>query len=168
MVGVLTCIALFVPQMAQGPTPGELEAMRKLDFLVGNWEGEGWMTLPGGAKETFKGTEFVQKKLHGKALLVEGRFTDKDGKVVHETLAVITFDESTKKYKIQTHLFNRPGGDFELTVGMNSFAWKIDVQQGPKINYSMNLENGHWIEIGRADIPNGPTVDFLRMDLTKK
>ena len=46
MVGVLISIALIAPQMAQGPTAGELEAMKKLDFLVGNWEGEGWMMMP--------------------------------------------------------------------------------------------------------------------------
>ena len=168
MVGVLASIALFAPQFAQGPTAGELEAMKKLDFLVGNWDGGGSMTLPGGVKETFTGTEIVQKKLHGKALLVEGRFVDKENKVIHETLAVITYNEASKKYLIQTHLFNRPSGDFELTVGNNSFAWQINVTQGPKIKYEMNLVEGRWVEIGKADIPNGPSMEFLRMDLKKK
>src|SRR5687768_1579949 len=116
MVGVLISIALIAPQLAQGPTVGELEAMKKLDFLVGNWEGEGWMLYPGG-REVFKGTETVQKKLQGKAILIEGKFVDpKDGRVVHETLAILTYSEPAKKYVFQTYLFNRPGGIFDLNV----------------------------------------------------
>jgi hypothetical protein len=168
MVGLLAFVAVLVPQMAQGPTAGELEAMKKLDFLVGTWEGEGWMMLPEG-REVFKGTETVQKKLQGKALLVEGRFADpKDGTVVHETLAIVTFDEAKRKYVFQTYLFNRPGGVFDLVVKPNGFSWVIDVPNVPRTDYEMNLVNGEWVEKGVVTLPNGQKHEFLEMRLKKK
>jgi hypothetical protein len=169
MVGVLVAFAVFVSQWPTGPTTAEVEAIKKLDFLVGTWEGEGWMIMPGGAKEIFNGTEIVQKKLHGKALLIEGRFTDKVGKVVHETLAVVTYDERAKKYTMQTYLFNRPGGQFDLTVKPNGFSWRINIENGPKTEYDMNLVDGAWVETGKVNIPNGPQgIEFLGMNLKKR
>lgn len=168
MVGVLISIALIAPQMAQGPTAGELEAMKKLDFLVGNWEGEGWMMMPGG-REVFKGTETVQKKLQGKAILIEGKFVDpKDGRVVHETLAVVTYNEPAKKYVFQTYLFNRPGGVFDLNVKPNGFSWAIAMENVPKADYDMNVVNGEWVEKGVVTLPNGQKHEFLEMRLKKK
>ncbi|MDQ2985296.1 MAG: DUF1579 domain-containing protein [Armatimonadota bacterium] len=168
MVGMLISIALIASQMPQGPTAGELEALKKLDFLVGTWEGEGSMMMPGGGRETFKGTETVQKKLQGKALLVEGKFEDKNQKVIHETLAVITYDEGTKKYVFQTYLFNRPGGTFDLDVRANGFAWKLNIPNGPKVDYEMALTDGKWIETGKYNVPNQGPVEFLKMTLAKR
>lgn len=168
MVGVLISIALIAPQVAQGPTAGELEAMKKLDFLVGNWEGQGWMLHPGG-REVFNGTETVQKKLQGKALLIEGKFVDpKDGRVVHETLAVLTYNEQSKKYVLQTHLFNRPSGVFDVIVKPNGFSWTIAMDGIPRTDYDMNVVNGEWVEKGVVSLPNGQKHEFLEMRLKKK
>src|SRR5437867_1497174 len=50
----------------QPPAPAaQQEAMKKLDFLVGQWKGEGWMEFAPGQRRTFKGTEVVQRKLEG-------------------------------------------------------------------------------------------------------
>ena len=168
MVGSLVTLALLAPQFAQGPSAVEIEAMKKLDFMVGMWEGEGWMQMPGG-REVFKGTETVQRKLQGKALLVEGKFADpKDGRVVHETLAIITYNEQSKKYVFQTYLFNRPGGVFDLNVKPNGFTWAIAVENVPRTNYEMNLVNGEWVEKGVVTLPNGQKHEFLEMRLKKK
>ncbi|MEO7453390.1 MAG: hypothetical protein ABIV13_01350 [Fimbriimonadales bacterium] len=168
MVGLLVSVALLFPQFPQGPSAVELEAMKKLDFMVGNWEGVGWMMLPEG-REVFKGTENVQKKLQGKALLIEGKFADtKDGRIVHETMAIVTYDEAKKKYVFQTYLFNRPGGVFDLNVKPNGFTWAIDVPNVTRADYDMNLVNGEWVEKGSVTLPNGQKHEFLEMRLKKK
>lgn len=168
MVGLLASVLLLVPQLGQGPSAAELEAMKKLDFMVGNWEGEGYMLSQTG-REVFKGTETVQKKLHGKALLVEGRFVDpKDGRVVHETLAVLTYDVAKKKYIFQTYLFNHDGGVFDLVIKENGFSWAIKRDGMPPTDYDMKLVNGEWIEKGVVTLPNGQKHEFLEMRLKKK
>ena len=50
---------------AQDPAAAQREAMKKLDFLVGEWKGEGWMEFAPGQRRTFRGTEVVQSKLDG-------------------------------------------------------------------------------------------------------
>jgi hypothetical protein len=156
-------------QAPTGPSAGELAAMKKLDFLVGKWEGTGTMMFGPSQKESFKGSETVQRKLQGKALLVEGKFTDAEGgAVVHETLAVITYDEAAKKYRFQTHLFNRPSGEFELHVTENGFWWEIEVPGSPKVKFTMTLsEQGDWVEIGEVTLPNVQVIKTLEMKLKK-
>jgi hypothetical protein len=168
MVGVTIALVILGGQAAQGPTPGELEAMKKFDFLVGSWEGDGRMAMPGGSTEVFKGTETVQKKLQGKALLIEGKFQDDAGRVVHETLAVLTYNEQTKKYSIETHLFNRPGGTFEVQVQPDGFKWTIEPGNGTVIKYDMKLTDGVWVETGRVEIASREPVEFLKMTLKKR
>ncbi|MGI9055142.1 MAG: hypothetical protein ACR2F2_04995 [Pyrinomonadaceae bacterium] len=60
----------------------------------------------GAAREEFTGTENVQRKVDGLALLVEGRFTDKkdSAKVIHETLAVLNYNPKTDIYDFKTYL----------------------------------------------------------------
>lgn len=77
-------------------------AMKKLELWAGKWEGSGWMQQ-GSVKETFTGTENVQRKIDGLAMLVEGKFTNKENVVIHETLAVVSYNPKTKNYDFNTY-----------------------------------------------------------------
>ena len=69
-------IALYPANLAQAekqaslaPDPAaQLQAMSRLDYMVGHWEGEGWTEM-NGVRHTFHGTELIQRKLAGVALL---------------------------------------------------------------------------------------------------
>jgi len=169
MLSLIAALA-FVAQEQTGPTAAELTAMKKLSFLAGKWEGEGWMRMGPGEPLKFTGTETVQVKLQGKALLVEGLFRGvSDKKVIHETLAVITYDEGQKKYRFNTYLFNRPNGEFELELLDQGFRWSLQPAGGPKAQYTMKLTpEGSWHEIGEVDIPGQGKFQFLEMRLKKK
>ena len=159
-------LALGVQEQA-GPSPAELAAIKKLDFLVGKWEGTGWMQR-GPARQEARGTEHVQVKLQGKALLVEGLFKDVTTKgVVHETLAVITYDEKAGKYRFSTYLFNRPNAEYELTVKEQGVSWQMNVGQGMMVDFSMGIDKGDWLEIGEVTMPGRPKTKFLEMRLKK-
>jgi hypothetical protein len=78
--------------------------MKKLDFLVGQWKGEGWMEFAPGQRRTFKGTEVVQSKLDGLLLAVEGlhrgRVGDKgEESIVHNAFALVSYDDKAKRYR---------------------------------------------------------------------
>ena len=168
MFAFIASLLLVAQQMAAGPTPGELDAMKKLDFLVGRWEGEG-VSMRGPTKETSKGGETIQRKLQGKALLVEGLFKDPTtGKVVHETLATITYDEKSKEYRFDTHLFNAPSATHVLHAVENGFWWQIQTpDNGPLVKFTMKLDKGDWYEIGEVLVPGQPPLKFLEMRLEK-
>jgi hypothetical protein len=165
---IFAVVALLPTQQpATGPSPAEIAAIKKLSFLVGKWEGEGW-SQTGPRRDNFRGTETVQLKLSGKALLIEGLFRDTaTNNVGHETLAVVTFDEKTGKYRFSTFLFNRPNAEFELTVRSNGFSWQMKPTESVVVEYTMILEDGVWHEVGEATIAGRPKMKVMEMKLKK-
>src|SRR3954465_4448796 len=103
-------VAVLLLMVAAGSSPGQppapaaqRDAMKKLDFLVGEWKGEGWMEFAPGQKRTFKGTEVVQSKLDGLLLAIEGlhrgRVGDKEEVVVHNAFGLVSYDDKAKRYR---------------------------------------------------------------------
>src|SRR5262245_36597358 len=96
---ILVCI-LPVALLAQDPASGQRAEMKKLDWLVGQWKGTGWIQMgPQGRKE-FAQTETVQSKLDGLVLLIEGQGKSKEnGSTVHTALALASYDERAKNFR---------------------------------------------------------------------
>jgi hypothetical protein len=141
--------------------------MKKLDMMVGKWEGAGWMQRGPGAPETFKGGEVVQKKLDGLALLVEGKFLNKDGKVGHETLAVLSYDAAAKGYKFKTYLATGAGGNFDLKLIEGGWQWSIEYT-GMMTRFTAKFTSDTWLEIGEFSRDGGKTwVKNFEMTLKK-
>ena len=96
---LLILITAFMAITASAQEPNTAEAkkveMKKLDKMIGQWKGSGWIQQ-GPKRETFTGTENVQRKIDGLALLIEGQFTNPEGKVIHETLAAMSFDDKAQ------------------------------------------------------------------------
>jgi hypothetical protein len=141
--------------------------IKKLEMMIGRWEGSGWMQRGPGAPETFKGGETVQRKLDGLALLVEGRFLDKDGKVGHETLAVIAYDAKEKAYKFKTYLATGAQGLFDLKLIEGGWMWSIE-HPGMMTRYTAKFTGDTWLEIGEFSRDGGKTwVKNFEMTLKK-
>ena len=103
--------------------------MKKLEKMAGQWKGSGWAQYAQG-KETFTGGEIVQKKVDGLALLVEGKFTNTAGKVIHETLAVMSYDDKLAGYRFNTFLANGMTGEHDLKVFPDRFEWGFQIPSG--------------------------------------
>ena len=131
------------------PTPdAQLAAMAKLDYMAGNWQGDGWMDM-GGRRMTFRGGEKIQKKLNGVALLVEGSFFAKPEGApteipVHTTLGVMYYDPKTSTYRFSSWLANGGAGAAELTVTDGGWSWKTE----SGVTFTMKLTDGQWVETG--------------------
>ena len=98
VAGFLLVVGGSVAAAQSGPDSAGAEAqraeMKKLDWIVGQWKGEGWIQM-GPKRQDFVGTESVRRKVGGVALLVEGNFRAKgappDAPPVHETIAVVSY-----------------------------------------------------------------------------
>jgi len=137
----LLCLLPFA-LFAQPSVPLQREAMKKLDYMIGAWKGAGWMERDG-QRHTFAGSETVQSKLGGLALLVEGKFKGTVAGVeqevtVHETLAVMSYDEQAKIYRFRTYLANGNAGDHELKLLEGGWQWGLEFPGG-KIRYTLQL-----------------------------
>lgn len=90
----LLLLVLTTSTLAQHSSSAQLEEMKKLDFLIGEWRGEGWAEFIPGQRRTSSITENVQPKLGGMVLLIEGlgkaKVAGKEEEVaVHHALGIV-------------------------------------------------------------------------------
>jgi hypothetical protein len=149
------------------------DEMRKLDFLVGEWTGEATVQI-GARPERVLQTENVQAKLDGKVLFIEGLGRRKNadgtaGDVVHNAMAVISWNEAKKNYRFATWLANRPDGEATMEVsGPNQAKWWMDTPNGGKMRYTISLtESGEWLETGEFSQDGVKFVPFFETRLKK-
>ncbi|HMQ04966.1 MAG TPA: hypothetical protein PKD26_13680 [Pyrinomonadaceae bacterium] len=182
---ILSLIAIFVCVNAYGQDgrPGDMEryragsteALKKLEFLVGEWKGTGWALTPTG-KQTSQITEVFRYKLGGQIAVVEGLGMAKDEKTgaeraTHQAFGVFSYDHASGKirfrfYKAETgeegEVFIEPSG--------KSITWGFDVKEsGSKIKFVQQISpEGKWIETGDFSRDGGKTwMRFMEMELTR-
>lgn len=139
--------------------------VKKVESLVGQWKGGGWIQQ-GAKRETFTGTETVQRKLDGLALLVEGRFTNPEGKVIHETLAILDFNEKDSKRRFRTYLASGRSGEYELKLLSDGYEWGFQTSMGT-IRYTIKTANDVWFETGEFSRDGKTWTKFFEMKLEK-
>ncbi len=161
-------------QPASGPPAGAARAavaerMAPFAWLIGEWRGSGWTMLPDGSRHRFGSRETVTAKLSGNAILIEGKhhLEGQPDQIVHDAIAMITWDSRAKAYRFRSALANGQGGDFAIEPTVKGFTWRIDTPGGP-IVYTVTHENGVWTERGSRIGPNGSAVDFFEMTLRRE
>jgi hypothetical protein len=140
--------------------------MKKLESLAGQWKGSGWIVQQDGKRETFTGTETVQPKLGGLALLVEGKFSNTEGKVIHETLAVLAFDAKAKGYRFRTYLASGMSGEHDFKLLVDGFEWGFQFPTGT-VRYIIKTNNDAWLETGEFSRDGKTWTKFFEMKLDK-
>ena len=149
------------------------EAKKKMagfDFLVGEWEGEGWEMRGPETRSTFTVKEQVHYDLDSTILVVRGKgeVTGGSSEKGHLALAVISYDPFQRK--LQLHSWIRQGMNTKAQLelkGENGFTWWFEA--GPQtIRYTMILENGEWKEIGEFSKDSDTWIKFMEMRLRKK
>lgn len=150
-------------------------AMKKLDFLVGDWEGKGWIIKQSG-RQTFTIKESMKPKLDGQIVVVDGLGKSKDEKsgkekIVHQAYGVFSYDADEDKIKFRW--YKADGGEEGETYpdfAENKMIWKLDV---PEYNVTTKFtevitKEGNWLEIGEASRDGGKTwFKFFEMELSK-
>ena len=163
---------LALPALAQPPARAVSSEMKKLDFLLGEWQGEGWIVMGPSGRHTVRQTEKIQAKAGGAIMLIEGlgveRIGDKDVPV-HQAFAVITYDNQAKRFKFRAW---RAGGEEVATepeVGERSLIWGFhDQTSGMHIKFTVKLnEKGQWFEIGEGSRDGQSWQKFFEMTLQK-
>jgi hypothetical protein len=151
------------------------DEMKKVAWLAGDWDGDAWIQMGPGKRETAVQHEQVQWKLGGKVLMIDGvgkrkNADDTIGEVVHEALGVISWDAQKKAYRFDAWTARDGYVAAWMTVTDNNTAtWGFDTPGGGKIRYTIKLtEKGEWNEIGEFSRDGNSYVKFFEMTLTKK
>ena len=102
---IILLFSVSISLKAQQPTITDsvaLKSMGKLQWLEGNWSGEGWVDSRD-ARHFFNQTESIQTKVKGTVMLIEGLGIDKENaEIKHEAFAVMSYDIFSQKYLIRT------------------------------------------------------------------
>lgn len=117
--------------------------IKELSFMVGNWAGNGWMMNRNGKSE-FSQTEKVQFKLDSTSILIEGKGISK-GKVIHNALAILTYDKNKEHYSFRSYLPSGMTAEFRAEIIDNKLYW----YPNENVRYIVWLnENEQWYETG--------------------
>jgi hypothetical protein len=151
------------------------EAARRLSFLIGDWEGDGWIVLGPGQRRTFHQRESVRAAAGGTVVVIDGLGTSTDagreGEIVHQAFAVVSYDSASAKLRWRAY---RAGGEEtvdEPVVGGDSLVWGMDLGprgQGGRLRFTIRrTTEGAWHETGEmiAPAPNAPSRKFFEMTL---
>lgn len=175
---ILTFVLTFAAALSAAAQTPDFAAdrqrteMKKFEKMAGVWEGDGWIQM-GPKKEQFRGTETVQWKIDGLALLVEGKFKAKVDdkvldKVIHETLAVISYNTKTSIFDFKTFLASGSQGAHEIkSTGETVFVWGFTSPNG-NIRYTITTANDVWNEIGEMSRDGKTWMKFFEMKLQKR
>lgn len=166
----LVAFALNAQEQRQGPPrpDAQIEAMKQMASLAGNWKGEGWIDF-GGRRVPFSGGERVQSKLAGTAMLVEGSFFARIGEKevpVHTTLGVISFDPATKKYRFNTWLATGTSGQHEIELIDGGWQWQLSGPRG-RVRYVVKMSADEWFETGERSADGTSWTQFFEMRLKR-
>ncbi|APG59787.1 hypothetical protein LPB144_04865 [Christiangramia salexigens] len=139
------------------------EQISKLKSFTGNWEGSGWKMEPDGSRYDFTQTEKISFKLDSTSLLIQGKGLRKE-EVIHNAMAVVTYNSTTGDYDFHSFLQNGRKGEFPARLINNKFYWYPDQQTRYIIEIN---EEGHWFEVGEFR-QNDEWKQFFEMTLQKK
>lgn len=164
LILILIGTSFIFAQAEMSPEPQKAE-MKKMEALIGQWKGAGW-SQQGREKLEFTGTETVQKKLDGLALLVEGKFVNDKDIVVHQTLAVLSFNRESKDYRFNTFLLNGASGEHKFKLIPDGYEWGFKIPSGT-IRYTIKIKDNVWSEIGEYSKDETGWVKIFEMNLKK-
>jgi hypothetical protein len=164
-LAALAALACSMPWGARADTVSALHAERmgRLQFMVGNWEGRGWMELAPGQRRDFSQVETVSSKLAGTLLLIEGIGKDRilgstEEIVTYRGLSVISFDPEAERYRYNGFQFTgRAEVADEVSLVDDTFRWVFHgVPNVGSVRFSIRVaEDGRWLESGEISEDGG-------------
>ena len=137
----------------------QVNEMKKVQWLAGKWEGEGWMMFGPEEKHTFSQTETVTSKLNGLLLAIEGLGTSDKGesKIIHNAFAVLSFDSENQRFVMRAHKADGAFTEANALVDDNGdFIWGFNHPYAGELRFTIRQnDKGQWYEIGEVSSDDG-------------
>jgi hypothetical protein len=164
-------LVLATPLLARAePSSDTAKAeMARIARMAGHWKGSGWIETRGGRHES-NSEEWIEMRLDGRALLVEGVHRDvKTNELNHHALAIIAWDDHQRQYRFLSALAAGQTGYFPAKLEGTKFIWSIAIPKGPTSRFTISLDDpDKWREVGEQSRDGGVTwVKFFEMNLER-
>lgn len=133
--------------------PAVRERMQPLGWLVGEWQGSGWIAQGReGVRTRFTQKEWVRWAAGGGVLVIDGLGTGAEGEaagaVVHQAFATLLWDADSAAYRMRSYRAGGAEGSDVPVVSDGRFVWGIKVPGG-RIRFTITrTAAGEWHEVG--------------------
>ncbi len=155
--------------MAQTPKTPNIEAQRaaikKLEFLIGEWSGEASALRAPGKFVDLAQTESAHFKLDGLLLVIEGIGRDKsDGRTALQALGLISFDDDAGTYHMRAFNDGRwLESEVKLAHGENSISWGFTLGEYKTHTVLRINDKGEWTEFGQLTVGDRPPLKMMEL-----
>jgi len=145
-------------------------AMKKLDFLVGQWAGDVRLSNERGGLSELVQTEQAQYKSDGLLLVIEGAGLDKyKGEVISRSLGVVSYDDEKRSYQLRAWNDGRyVETELAIIATGKGLAWEYrfgDV----RLSHTMQInDRDGWIQTGEVTAGAEPPRKFLTVSLKRR
>lgn len=168
----VTCVLLLMltlVTMPQTPRTPDVEAqrtaMKRLDFLVGEWSGGASAVRGPGVIIELNQTEVAQFKLGGLVLIIEGvGRTKPDGNLALQALGLITFDDASGTYRLRAY---NDGRWLETEVKLldegNGISWSFSLGDIRTNSVLRINDKGEWTELAEITIGSRPPQKLMEL-----
>jgi hypothetical protein len=162
-------MVVLVPRLAQPLRIPDLEAqriaMRKLDFLVGQWAGEARLLRGANEPVELLQTEEVEYKLDGLILVIEGGGRTKSGgQTLLQAFGIISYDDESGTYRMRA--FN-DGRFLETQVKLledgKGMTWGFALGEIRTNSVLRINESGEWTELAEIAIGSQPPKKLVEL-----
>lgn len=159
------------PSLAQRPDYSAAcrQAMTKLAYLAGDWEGKATVISQNGPLE-IRQTEHVEWRLQDLLLVIEGTGRIPSGEIGFQAFAVVNFDPTDQQYKLRSYVKEGLATNaYFKVVAPNQFEWGFDVPTG-KTRYYIHLDEiaKTWKETGEYSADGVTWRKFIDLSLNRK
>jgi len=144
----------------------------KLNVMIGEWEGTGWMMTRNG-KENTEITEKVEYKLENDMMVVEGLGTKTDSitketKIVHEAFGIVFFDSKSNSLMINAYKKGEFIQSKILLIEEKIIQWNMEIPNQGKVRFTVDFSTKNkWIEFGEFSRDGINWMKFLEMNLDR-
>lgn len=167
------CFLFLAPGLAAQASDVLTGPMEPLNFLLGEWRGEGWMVTGPESRETSDVLERATAKLGGSILVLEGlgtREVDGETEVVHDALGIVAHDPESGAYTMRAYrtMNGRVAWlDADVEVGEGTLIWGYEDPGAGQVRFTLRLTtDGRWHEVGEATRDGVNWFQFFEMTLS--
>ncbi len=150
-------------------------SIRQLDFMLGNWEGEGWIYI-NRERKTFIQYEEIVPKADSSIMVVNGKGYAKEAgvitdRVIHDAFGVIS-PNTAAGYGVTMLSFSTASGRLEnqmYLIEEKKVQWSFQDERGGTIRFTEDFsQDGQWIENGEYSMDGKQWFPFFKMELHRQ
>ena len=172
MAQMLAIFLALLPAMTQAPRMPDVvtqrAAMKKLDFLVGEWSGTARIYRSGAEPLELQQSEKAQFKLEGLLLEIEGVGRTKDGKPALQALGIVSYDEDRQTYHFRAFNDGRwLESDTTLTDDRKGIKWGFKLGDIQTSSLMRIAATGNWTEEHEIIVGSQPTRKLMEVNVSR-